>query len=238
MDDSAKISPFPPQIDTDGFALVRTNYIVAGPCSTRSVIRRRRLSSARREQQQRHQSEVSQEHDASIVSSRINEENPMGEVPLPPGEGGPKGRVRVTRRNVAAKLTKRARQMRHEDTRAEKLAWILLRDRRMFGLKFRRQVPIDNYIVDFYCHELRLIVELDGLVHDDPIQTRKDERRNARLKHLGYRILRVANGMVMQAPDVFAEEIRRFLPSPGPSGHPLPEGEGSDSNDPTLPEPS
>ena len=83
--------------------------------------------------------------------------------------------------------------------------------------------------MDFYCQELRLIVELDGLVHDDPQQMQKDERRNARLKELGYQILRVANGMVMNAPDVFAEEIRRSLPSPGPSGHPLPEGEGPPS---------
>jgi len=98
----------------------------------------------------------------------------------------------------------------------------------MFGLKFRRQVPIDNYIVDFYCHELRLIVELDGVVHDDLKQIQKDKRRNARLHQLGYKILRVANGMVMYAPDLFAEEIHCFVPSPGPSGHPLPEGEGFD----------
>jgi len=116
--------------------------------------------------------------------------------------------------------------MRHEDTHAEKLAWILLRDRRMLGLKFRRQVPIDNFIVDFYCPELRLIVELDGVVHDDPKQIQKDQRRNARLQQLGYKILRVGNGMVMYAPDAFADEIRRFVPSPGPSGHPLPQGEG------------
>ena len=145
---------------------------------------------------------------------------------LPLGEGGPKGRVRVSWKVVERKLLECARKMRHEDTHAEKLAWILLRDRRMFGLKFRRQVPIDNFIVDFYCPELRLIVELDGLVHDDPKQIQKDQRRNARLQQLGYKILRVANGMVMYAPDAFADEIRRFVPSPGPSGHPLPAGEG------------
>ena len=124
------------------------------------------------------------------------------------------------------KLLNRAREMRREDTRAEKLAWILLRDRRMYGLKFRRQVPIENYIVDFYCDELQLIVELDGIVHDDPQQMKKDERRTIRLQQLGFKILRVANGMVMHAPDKFDEQIRRYLPSPGPSGHPLPEGEG------------
>src|SRR5262245_62482616 len=99
-------------------------------------------------------------------------------VPLPPGEGGPKGRVRVSRmrrKPTPDQALSRARQMRHDDTLAEKLAWVLLRDRRMCGVKFRRQVPIENFIVDFYCHELRLIVELDGLVHDNPEQILKDE---------------------------------------------------------------
>jgi uroporphyrinogen-III synthase len=103
--------------------------------------------------------------------------------------------------------------MRTEDTPAEKLAWELLRNRRLFGLKFRRQVVIDRFIVDFYCHELQLIVELDGEVHDDPAQIDKDDQRNLKLKELGYQILRVANGMVMHAPDHFVDEIRRFLPS-------------------------
>jgi uroporphyrinogen-III synthase len=103
--------------------------------------------------------------------------------------------------------------MRHSDTRAEKRAWVLLRDRRMLGLKFRRQFPVANYIVDFYCEELRLIVELDGGVHDDPKQARNDEIRNVHLQELGYRVLRVPNGMVLRAPDQLEWEIKRFLPT-------------------------
>ena len=60
-----------------------------------------------------------------------------------------------------------ARKMRHSDTRAERRAWVFLRERRMLGLKFHRQFPIANYIVDFYCEHLRLVLELDGGVHDD-----------------------------------------------------------------------
>ena len=119
--------------------------------------------------------------------------------------------------------------MRHADSLAEKLAWVLLRDRRMLGLKFRRQVSIEKFIVDFYCHELRLIIELDGGVHDQPSQIKKDTRRNARLRQLGYQLLRVPNGIVMKDPAAFIEKIRAFLPSPAPSGHPLPEGEGQTS---------
>ena len=116
--------------------------------------------------------------------------------------------------------------MRRDDTRAEKIAWVRLRDRLTLGLKFRRQVPIDRHIVDFYCHDLRLIVELDGLVHDRPEQAKKDQKRNARLEDLGYKILRVTNDVVLRDPDCFAEMIRAFLPSPGASRHPLPAGEG------------
>src|SRR5262245_20682174 len=117
-------------------------------------------------------------------------------------------------------LITRARQMRRDYTRAERRAWFLLKDRRMFGLKFRSQFVIEDYIVDFYCHELRLIVELDGSVHHEPKQIEKDQRRNMRLRELGHQVLRVPNNLVLKAPDGFVEEIRRFLPSPGPSGHP------------------
>ena len=138
--------------------------------------------------------------------------------------------LRKRRKPTDENLLKRAREMRHVDTRAEKRAWVLLRDRRMHGLKFRRQVPIGNYIADFYCDELRLILELDGGVHDDPDQALIDEIRNIHLHELGYRVLRVPNGMVIKAPDQFAAEIKRLLPSPVASRHPLPEGERQSSN--------
>jgi len=118
--------------------------------------------------------------------------------------------------------------MRQECTRAERRAWLLLRNHRMFGLKFKRQVVIEDFIVDFYCHEHRLVLELDGDVHAEPTQMEKDQRRDARLRELGYRILRVPNGMVLTAPNFFAEEIRKAVePSPGASRRPLPEGEGA-----------
>jgi very-short-patch-repair endonuclease len=132
-----------------------------------------------------------------------------------------------------------ARKMRHSARRAERRAWVLLRERRMLGLKFHCQFPIANYIVDFYCEHLRLVLELDGGVHDDPKQARNDERRNTYLRDLGYHVLRVPNGLVLQAPDQLECEIKKFLigdcveglrctedPSSGASRHLLPEGEG------------
>jgi len=117
--------------------------------------------------------------------------------------------------------------MRCEDTRAEKRAWIQLKDRRTLGLKFRRQVPIDRFIVDFYCHEIRVIVEIDGGVHDRPGQVKWDATRNARLEELGYKFLHVTNEDILNQPDFLFNMIRALYPSPGASRHPLPSGEES-----------
>ena len=156
--------------------------------------------------------------------------------PLPTGEGAEhelKVRVRGTNMRPqfrSSVLSDRARQMRREDTRAEKKAWAQLKDRRMFGLKFRRQVPIDRYIVDFYCHEIRLIIEVDGGIHAEPGQVDWDMKRNQRLAELGYRVLRIWNNDdVLNHPDCLFEMINALYPSPAASRHPLPSGEGFDS---------
>ena len=87
--------------------------------------------------------------------------------------------------------TTRARQLRARQTEAERLLWLLLRDRRLNGAKFRRQVPIGNYIVDFVCQEAKLIVELDGGQHAD--QVAYDAARSEWLAGVGYRVLRFWN---------------------------------------------
>jgi len=151
-------------------------------------------------------------------------------IPLPTGEGGPKGRVRGSilrpKSNSPEVFLDRARKMRREDTRAEKRAWIQLKDRRTLGLKFRRQVPIDRYIVDFYCHEIRVIVEIDGGVHDRPGQAEWDTERNQRLEQLGYAVLHISNEDIFNHPDCLFEMIHVLYPSPGAARHPLPLGDG------------
>jgi len=87
--------------------------------------------------------------------------------------------------------TSRARQLRVRQTEAERLLWFLLRDRRLNGAKFRRQVPIGNYIVDFVCQEAKLIVELDGGQHADQVEY--DTARSKWLAGVGYRVLRFWN---------------------------------------------
>jgi very-short-patch-repair endonuclease len=82
---------------------------------------------------------------------------------------------------------------------------------RSSGFKFRRQHPVGPYVADFCCTELHLIVELDGSVHGQPSQARSDARRDAHLKSMGYTVLRLPNGIVLQAPDLFVQKVLSFV---------------------------
>ena len=87
------------------------------------------------------------------------------------------------------------RKLRREQTKAEATLWCYLRDKRLDGkTKFRRQFSIGRYIVDFYCHELKLIIELDGDIHYY-IQE-KDKTREYYLRKQGYRIIRYTNEQI------------------------------------------
>ena len=98
-----------------------------------------------------------------------------------------------------------------EGTDAEAVLWQLLRNRKLIGCKFRRQVPIGRYVADFFCHERRLIVELDGGVHSDPDQQLHDQNRDTFLLSLGLRILRFSNEQVLGAPQEVLDQIRTAL---------------------------
>ena len=105
----------------------------------------------------------------------------------------------------------KARELRQTPTETERAAWHLLRGLRSRGFKFRRQHPVGPYIADFCCTELRLIVELDGSVHGQPSQARSDARRDAHLKSMGYTVLRLPNGIVLQAPDLLVQKVLSFV---------------------------
>ena len=91
------------------------------------------------------------------------------------------------------------RHLRRKQTAAERIAWSLLRRRRMLGLKFRRQHPVAGFVLDFYCAELRLAIELDGCVHDDPQQRARDAERTRRLEALRIQVVRIPNSRVSEA---------------------------------------
>jgi very-short-patch-repair endonuclease len=97
---------------------------------------------------------------------------------------------------IDAKKIALARSFRRAPTPAEAIAWRLLRDRRLLGLKFRRQQVIDGFVVDFYCPSLRVVVELDGGVHEDPSHRDYDAIRSEILQRLGIVVLRIENEQV------------------------------------------
>ncbi len=115
---------------------------------------------------------------------------------------------------------KKARRLRKNDTWAEKLMWRWLRDRRFNNYKFRRQHPIGDYCLDFYCQEASLAVELDGLQHGFPRVQRRDALRDDYLKSLGIRTLRFWNSHLRRngqsIRDTIFNELQRRAPHPLP----------------------
>lgn len=126
---------------------------------------------------------------------------------------------------VGPRQTAFARRLRRDMTAAEAILWRDLRGRAPGGLKFRRQVPIGRYVVDFLCVEHRLIVELDGPSHDSIERKLHDAARDAELRRRGYRILRFANDVALTSGDLVLKEIRSAIStmgvrSQGPSSDP------------------
>lgn len=106
------------------------------------------------------------------------------------------------------KLKPVARQMRREPTPAEDHLWQQLRNRAL-GVKFRRQHPIDRFIVDFFCDEAGLIVEVDGGIHQYTAE--EDALRQAFLESYGFRVLRFSNEDVLGSAAGVLETIRDNL---------------------------
>ena len=88
-----------------------------------------------------------------------------------------------------------ARKLRNESTYAEALLWKYIRNRSL-GVQFHRQVPLDKFIVDFYCHELKLAIEIDGITHEGSEAEQRDETRQKRLEDLGVSFIRFADNDV------------------------------------------
>jgi very-short-patch-repair endonuclease len=83
--------------------------------------------------------------------------------------------------------------LRKNTTLAEKILWKKLRDRKLFQVKFRRQHPVDIFIVDFYCHEIKLVIEIDGEIHDFEETNEYDFSRQGFLENLGLTVIRFTN---------------------------------------------
>ncbi|MDH3699382.1 MAG: endonuclease domain-containing protein [Flavobacteriaceae bacterium] len=105
------------------------------------------------------------------------------------------------------------RALRKHRTPAEAYLWAHLKARKLAGRRFNRQFSIENYITDFYCHQERLVIELDGQVHMNPTTQEKDRLRTARLNELGYTVVRFENYMVFEHLSFVLGEIEEHFTS-------------------------
>lgn len=111
------------------------------------------------------------------------------------------------------KLYEYARDLRKNETSAEDLLWRNLRNRKLNGLKFRRQHPLDKFIADFYCHEKKLVVEVDGAVHDSKEAKEYDSSRTYELNETGIMVLRFKNDEVLGNMSEVLKKIKEFAAS-------------------------
>ena len=120
-------------------------------------------------------------------------------------------------------LAQLARRLRRDQTPAERMLWSRLRSGGM-GAKFRRQVPVANYVVDFLCLRSRLVVELDGDTHAGDAAEAADRIRTLALEARGLRVIRFTNRQVTNNLEGVLEAIREELSAPSPP--PSPSGRG------------
>ena len=108
-------------------------------------------------------------------------------------------------------IFEKASVLRENMTIAEKQLWSRLNSSQL-GVRFKRQHPIHIFIADFYCHQCKLVVEIDGEYHNDEDQLDYDKGRTAELERFGITVIRFTNYEVMNDIDKVVEEIRKYLP--------------------------
>ena len=104
----------------------------------------------------------------------------------------------------------RARELRNESTHAETLLWGYLKTK-PFGIKFRRQHPYSSYILDFYCHSLKLVIELDGMIHNQPDNKINDQIRQRQIENDGLIVMRFTNNLVENNFEEVIKEIEKLI---------------------------
>lgn len=108
-----------------------------------------------------------------------------------------------------AKKAKKAKELRHQMTEEEEILWEKLRANRLNGFHFRRQQIIDGFIVDFYCHTARLVIEVDGKIHDNQIEY--DTQRDQIIKARDLTVLRITNTEIHTDLETVLQSIKTHL---------------------------
>ncbi len=192
----------------------------------------------------RHKEGVEADIDEIINRTLIPNPSPVGEgsPPSPFGRGQGEGESRQRNPRLPDELKARIRELRKNSTEAEQLMWKILRNRAFHDAKFRRQHPKEGFILDFYCHEAKLCVELDGSQHNEDEQVKYDEERTKiLLERKGIQVIRFWNSDVLNKTedvlnvlwDLLDERLpaNSLIPNPSPEGgrepeSPSPTGKG------------
>jgi very-short-patch-repair endonuclease len=118
---------------------------------------------------------------------------------------------------IAVRLRSNARALRKNSTDAERILWSELRDHRLGGFAFRRQVPIADFVADFVCHDAKLVIELDGGQHYSDDGEKADIARSAMIEAKGFRVLRFSNHDAMTNRTGVLETIAAALKASAPT---------------------
>jgi len=114
--------------------------------------------------------------------------------------------------DASASTFKNAKQLRKNLTETEGILWSHLSKKKMKNLRFRRQHPIASFIVDFYCHKAKLVIEVDGPWHLNEDQIYSDNKRTSELNSLGVKVIRFSNDQIRYRIKEVLDEIRKHLP--------------------------
>ncbi len=110
-------------------------------------------------------------------------------------------------------IFQRAKELRDNQTSAEALLWNRLSKSQLCGFRFKRQQPISGFIADFYCHASKLVIEVDGSVHNIEAQKEYDRNRTVELENLGLTVIRFTNSEIMNELETILEKIKKHLPA-------------------------
>ena len=114
-------------------------------------------------------------------------------------------------KDATPQIFSNAKKLRENATQAEEILWFELRNNQLEGYKFRRQHPLLKYIADFYCHQLKLVIEIDGGYHQTEEQKKLDTERTATIEFEGLKVIRFTNEQVISNISDVLHKIKEFI---------------------------
>ncbi len=117
----------------------------------------------------------------------------------------------MTKHYNKSSQTDKRRKLRQHQTNAEELIWRFLRGRQILGYKFKRQYSVDHFVIDFYCPELKLAIEIDGASHNKSEQQKKDIRRQGYLESFNIKFIRIKDEDLFGNPNKAFNKIEKTI---------------------------